>query len=120
MDCKEELQEEMKTNHQFLWELYVEKAHTIRRRLLKATNSELCILIKIVYCIEQGYIPIKKVNFERLVQRRRMKPILGLKYKIKKLLRSPLEEKRKWATQLSSQYKYLLYSLFEKEKPKSK
>ncbi len=113
MDCKEELQEDMKEHHQFLWQLYTEKSHTVRRRIMKATNSELCVLIKLVYCIEQGYIPIKKKNFDKLLQRRRMKPILDLKYKIKKILRSPLPEKKKWATQLTSQYKYLLYSLFE-------
>ncbi len=116
MECKEELQQDMKENHEFLWHLYIDKAHTVRRRIMKASNLELCILIKIVYCIEQGYIPIKKKNFEKLLQRRRMKPILDLKYKIKKILRSPLEEKRKWATKIASQYKYLLYSLFEEEK----
>ncbi len=115
MDCKEELKQDMEENHQFLWQLFVEKSHTVRRRLLKATDAELCILIKIVYCIEQGYIPIKKKNFKKLIQKRRMKPILGLKYQIKKLLRSSIEEKKKWATQLSAQYKYLLYALFEKE-----
>ncbi len=115
MDCKEELKEDLKENHEFLWQLYTGKVHTVRRRLMRATNLELCILIKIVYCVEQGYIPIKKKNFEMLVQRRRMKPILDLKYKIKKVLRSSLLEKRKWATQLTSQYKYLLYSLFEEQ-----
>ncbi len=116
MECKEELQQDMKEHHEFLWQLYTSKTHTVRRRILQATNSELCILIKIVYCVEQGYIPIKKKNFEKIVQRRRMKPILDLKYKIKKILRSSLDEKRKWATKLTSQYKYLLYSLFEDDK----
>ncbi len=113
MECKEELQEDLKEHHEFLWHLYTTKPHTIRRRIMKASNLELCLLIKIIYCIEQGYIPIRKKNFEKIVQRRRMKPILELKYKIKKLLRSSLDEKRNWATKLTSQYKYLLYSLFE-------
>ncbi len=116
MNCKEELQEDMHTHHEFLWHLYTAKTHTVRRRIMKASNLELCILIKVIYCIEQGYIPIRKKNFQKLVQRRRMKPILDLKYKIKKLLRSSVAEKRKWATQLTSQYKYLLYFLFENEK----
>ncbi len=116
MDCKEELKEDLAEHHEFLWHLYTNKVHTVRRRLMKATNSELCILIKIVFCIEQGYIPIKKKNFEKLVKRRRMKPILDLKYKIKKILRSSLADKRKWATQLTSQYKYLLFALFEENK----
>ncbi len=119
MDCKEELREDMKMHHEFLWELYSSKTHTVRRRIMKATNLELCILIKIIYCIEQGYIPIRKQNFDKLVKRRRMKPILNLKYKIKKVLRSSVDEKRKWATQLTSQYKYLLYSLFEDENKKN-
>ncbi len=64
MDCKEELQEDMRENHEFLWLLYAEKPHTVRRRILKASNAELCTLIKIVYCVEQGYIPIKKRTFK--------------------------------------------------------
>ncbi len=60
MNCKEELKKDMQENHHFLWKMYTEKPHTIRRLLKKASNSEVCTLIKIVYCVEQGYIPIKK------------------------------------------------------------
>ncbi len=94
MNCKEELKSEMNENHEFLWKMYTEKPHSVRRRLAKANNSELCTLIKIVYCVEQGYIPIRKTNYNKLVSTRRMKPILELKYHIKKLLRKPLAEKK--------------------------
>ncbi len=68
MNCKEELKKAMEENHDFLWKLYTEKPHTIRRRLAKAKNEELCTLIKIVYCIEQGYIPIKKKITKNFLQ----------------------------------------------------
>ncbi len=113
MNCKEELKKEMHAKHKFLWILYTEKPHTIRRKLAKVSNRELCMLIKLVYCVEQGYIPIKKKNYHKLVLTRRMKPILDLKFHIKKLLRKTVDEKRKWAMQISSLYKYLLYSVFE-------
>ncbi len=113
MNCKEELKQDMKENHEFLWKIYIEKPHTIRRRLAKATNRELITLIKIVYCVEQGYIPIRKRNYIKLLKTRRMKPILNLKYHIKSLLRKPLAEKKQWAMKISSLYKFLLYSVFE-------
>ncbi len=113
MNCKEELQHEMKENHHFLWKLYVENPQTIRRNLAKASNNEMCTLIKIIYCVEQGYIPIKKKNYYKLVATRRMKPILELKYHVKNLLRKPLVEKQKWAMKIASLYKFLLYSIFE-------
>ena len=116
MTCKEVLRSDMQEHSDFLWHLFSEKkTHNIRRILLKARNSELCVLIKILYCIEEGHIPIKKTNYNLLLRSRRMKPILELKHKVKEVLRLPVGEKQKWALQFSSLYKYLLFSIFNKD-----
>ncbi len=105
----------IESNHEFLWNIYKGKPHTVKRILAKASNSQLCTLIKIIYALEEGLIPMKVRHYKNLLRSKRIKPILMLKYNVKSLLRSKLEEKRTWVYQYCSLYKSLLYPLFEPE-----
>ncbi len=115
MSSKENFQRMIQTHHEFLWKVYMQKPHTVKRILAKASNSQLCALIKIIYALEEGLIPMKVRHYKNLLRSKRIKPILLLKYNVKSLLRSKLEEKKKWVYQYCSLYKSLLYPLFESE-----
>ncbi len=115
MSSKEMFRELLKLHHEFLSKLFNEKPHTVKRILKKASNSQLCTLIKLLYALEEGLIPIKVRHYKSLLRSKRIKPILLLKYNVKSLLRSTVEEKRSWAFQFCSLYKSLLYPIFEQE-----
>ncbi len=112
-ESRAKLQEEMKKHHEFLWNVFSQKPYKVRKILKEATNSELQILIKILYCVEEGQIPIKEKHYQILKNSRRLNAIVRLKEKVNSVLRLSVSRKRKWATQFTSLYKYLLYHLFE-------
>ncbi len=115
MSSKDNFRRLIEIHHEFLWNLYNGKPHTVKRLLTKATNAQLCTLIKIIYALEEGLIPMKIRHYKNLLRSKRIKPILLLKYNVKQLLRSTLDEKKKWVYQYCSLYKSLLYPLFEQE-----
>ena len=115
MAAKEKFRKNILDHHQFLWKLYSEKPHTVKRILAKSSNSQLCVLLKVIYALEEGLIPMKIRHYKSVLRSKRLKPILLLKYNIKALLRSSVSDKQKWAFQFCSLYKSLLYPLFEKE-----
>ena len=94
MALKEALRQSILNNHEFLLKLYTEKPHTVKRILRKTSNSQLCILIKLIYALEEGLIPMKIRHYKTVIKSKRMKPILLLKYNVKSLLRSSLSEKK--------------------------
>ena len=112
---KENLRQSIVENHDFLLKVYRDKPHTVKRFLAKASNAELCILIKLLFALEEGLIPMKIRHYKILLRSKRMKPILMLKYDVKRMLRAPLAEKKTWLCQFCSLYKALLYPLFEDE-----
>ena len=115
MAAKENFRKNILNHHEFLWKIYNDKPHTVKRILAKASNSQLCVLIKIIHALEEGLIPMKIRHYKNVLRSKRLKPILLLKYNVKSLLRSSAKDKQKWAFQFCSLYKSLLYPLFEKE-----
>ncbi len=107
------LQEEMKKHHEFLWKLFSQRPYKVRKPLQEANDAELRTLIKILFCVEEGEIPIKEKHYQILKKSRRLKPIVQLKKKVNNILRLPVAAKQKWATKFTSLYKYLLFHLFD-------
>ncbi len=107
------LRKKLHHHHLFLYELYSNKSGPAnRRRLFKATDQEMKVLLRILLCLERGHIPIRSADYEQLIKSRRLNQLLALRKKFKKLLQSSPSEKRKWLTKLNSLYCYLLHPLF--------
>lgn len=103
----------MRLHHQFLYDLFKQtKTYKTKAIIKQATNNELKVLLKVLFCIERGHIPLKRKLFERIKVSRRLYVILGLRRIFRVLLKAPTREKRQWLTQLSSLYRYLLSPLF--------
>ena len=107
------LQREMKKHHLFLYKLYQGNSKKNRTLLHKATKSEIYVLLRVLYCISAGHIPISKQNFREITRRKKRVLLARLKSRsIYLRKRESLFNRKKYVLQYSSVYPYLLQPLF--------
>ncbi len=97
----------------FLYKIYsVNKSHTTRRNIQKATIGQLRTLARILFCIERGHIPIKSENYTKVVKSRRLNQLLKIRKKLPELLKAPIGFLKKYLCQFATLYPILLHPLF--------
>ncbi len=109
------LQRQMKANHLFLYKLYKGNSRKNRHLLNNATKHEIYVVLRVLYCISAGHIPISQANFTEIT--RRKKRILLAKLKGRSVYlrkKESLFNRKKYVLQYSSVYPYLFQSLFLK------
>lgn len=103
-------------NKAFLKKIFLTKnLKTLKSLILSSSVNEIDLLLNILFCITDGRIPIKKVNFEILKKKKKI-IILHKNFqspeKFRKLLSSQLKEKITILIKFLPVYSNLLYSLF--------
>ena len=103
----------------FLYDLYEKNSVWCRRRLQRASESELRTLIRFLVCLEQGHVDFRAKNYHALLRSKRLNKLVELRKKRKYYLKSSNAIKLKFLTQFSSLYRYLLEPLFYERKIKA-
>ncbi len=97
----------------FLAKLYKQKkGYANKRQIDKATTQERKVLLRTLFCICQGHIPIAKAHFHELVQSKRKPKLVAIGSDLKRLLKASEAEQKKCLKQFSSLYPLLLHPLF--------
>ena len=109
------LQRLMKKYHNFLFGLYKENRGWKNRIILSQTNH-VCVylVLRLLFCISVGHIPLRYRNFQVLIRSKRRKILASLKYSFRRLQHSPTLEKRRFILRFASLYHILFEPLFEK------
>ncbi len=109
----------MEKNASFLYLLYKEKnARRTRLKLLKAERMQVWLVLRILFCISVGHIPIRKTHFLQVIRSKRRILLASLKFRFQKLRTSSIREKRKFVLEFASLFPILLYPLFNKTRRK--
>ena len=103
----------MEENHAFLYKLYTQKdGRKNRTTLRRAKEGEVFVVLRLLFCIAVGHIPLTKANYKKLVHSKRRNNLRSLKNRMRQLKRSSLEEQRKFILQFAALYPYLFYDIF--------
>ncbi len=101
--------------HKLLFRLYSHKTRQNRRDLQKTSGRQANTILRILFCIAVGHIPITKKNFDKLAKSKRRLLFRKLRFHIHPMLDSSLEKRKKFLYQLASLYPALFSPLFEEE-----
>ncbi len=98
--------------HVLLYRLFKHKERQNRSDIAEATNFQLNTLLRILFCISVGHIPVKKSSYLKLKRSKRRLILKKMRFRIKKMLVRPLSEKRRFLSNFVSLYPDLLLPLF--------
>ncbi len=111
------LQRQMKKQHAFLYKLFKEKSGRKNRATLqKANHNQVWVVLRVLFCISAGHIPLKFKNFQKLITSKRRNTLRSLKNRMRYLRSESTEKKKKFILQFASLFPYLFYDLFIDEK----
>ncbi len=106
------LRRQMKSEHSFLYKLYEEKnGRRNRANLRKASPLQVWIVLRLLFCIAVGHIPISAKNYRRLVQSKRKNSLRSLKNRMKYFRKG--KNKTEQRRQFILQFAVLYHNLFE-------
>ena len=108
------LRKQMISEKPFLHALYTDEAKTRASRLNVASKKQIKILVKVLHCLSCGEIPIKKAQFEKIVQARKMSTLTKIHEKgnLKELLSKPFADQVRFVKKFLSLYPSLLHPIF--------
>ncbi len=96
----------------FFFDLYEKSAVWCKRRLKRASVSELRTLIRFLVCLEKGHVEIRAKNYTALLKSRRINKLINLRKKKAYYLKCSRDEKVQYLSQFGALYRYLLEPLF--------
>ena len=99
--------------HRFLFRLHQHKTRQNRRDIESSTGRQINTLLRVLFCISVGHIPLSKKHFEKLARSKRRILFRKLRFHLHKILDSSLSERKRFLAQLASLYPYLLHPLFQ-------
>ncbi len=103
----------MQKHHAFLYRLYNGNGRKNRHALASATKQQVHVLLRVLYCLSAGHIPISRENFQQIIRRKKRLLLARLKGKSIILRRKePFLVRRKYVLQYSSVYPFLLEPIF--------
>ncbi len=103
----------MEKHHNFLYQLYSNKTGRQNRTLLKkASGSKVRLVLRLLFCISVGHIPLTQKNYDRLIQSRRRNNLGQLRNRMRRLKNGPIYEQRKFILQFAVLYPNLFYDIF--------
>ncbi len=110
------LQRLMKEEHDFLYKLFCEKSGRKNRKTLnRASAKQVWLVLRLLFCIAVGHIPLSATNFRRLEQSKRKNSLRSLKNRMESFrvggIRST-SERRKFILQFAVLYHYLFHDIF--------
>ncbi len=109
------LQKFMKKHHSFLYSLYQEKRGWKNRvTLSKATESQIYLILRLLFCLSAGHIPIRFSHFQALIKSKRRPTLALLKYRFHHLRKGSKTQIRQYVLKFASLYNALFSPLFKK------
>ncbi len=107
----------MEKEHNFLYKLYTEKSGRKNRKTLQnATKTQVWVVLRLLFCIAAGHIPLTLPNYRRLVQSRRRNTLRSLKNRMRSLRgRKKVSERRAFVKQFAVLYHFLFHDIFMTE-----
>ncbi len=107
------LQKQMRKYHSFLYGLFLEKRGWKNRISLKKTNNAVIFLVlRLLFCISVGHIPMRYKTFQQIVKSKKRQLLGSLKFTFRKLRQASSQEKRTFVLKFSSIYHVLFEPLF--------
>ncbi len=109
------LQKLMRKHHLFLFKLYRQKSGRKNRQVLqKARKQQVWLVLRLLFCISAGHIPLSRANYERLVKSKRRNNLRSLKNQMRYLKKATVERQKNFILQFSALYHYLFHDIFVK------
>ena len=110
----------MLSEHKFLYKLFQEKKPRLARSKLKqASSKQIWLVLRLLFCIAVGHIPITRKNYQRLVRSKRKNILSHLKYRMQFFRkRGKTQARREFLYQFSSLFPYLFHDIFVPTKKK--
>ncbi len=113
MSSHPSLQRLMQKEHNFLFRLYRQKkGRNNRTLLLKASPKQVWLVLRLLFCIAVGHIPISRKNYAKLVQSKRRNSLRSLKNRMSYLRKESVLQRRKFILQFASLFHYLFEDIF--------
>ena len=111
----------MHSEHSFLYRLYRHKEGRINRQALKrASSKQIWVVLRILFCISAGHIPLTYANYQKLVRSKRKNNLRSLKNRMHHFRRrGQTEARRLFLYQFSSLFPYLFHDIFVRGKKKT-
>ena len=114
---KEVVRTQFLRDKEFLRNLYESNGNValVKEKLNYASDAELNTLLKFLHFLSKGDIRIKKLNFDAIIQSRKLlliKRTVEKPKSIKQILTAERQAKIKFLRQLGAIYHNLLYALF--------
>ncbi len=98
----------------FLYKLFTEhRGWQNRKTLMKAISSEIHLVLRILFCISVGHIPIRRQHFSKLIKSKKRLLLADLRKRFRTLQHAHVKEKREFVTKFSSLYPSLFEPLFK-------
>ena len=98
--------------HILLYRLFRHKERQNRSDIAEATGQQLNTLLRILFCVSVGHIPMKKAAYIKLRKSKRKLLLTKMRFRLKKFLKQTLSQKRKLLSNFVSLYPSLLSPLF--------
>lgn len=117
-DKKLRLREGMIKEKLFLKNLYLGNPLSNKTTLSFSTEFQLNVLIRILYNIVVGNIPLKKIHYERLIKSKKRRVLherLSKFVRLKELIKSDREVKIKFLNNFLSLFSSLLFLVFNEK-----
>ncbi len=111
------LRRQMEREHHFLYNLYQEEdGRRNRATLRKASPLQVWIVLRLLFCIAVGHIPITEKNYRRLIQSKRRNSLRSLKNRMRffRKGRGKTELRRQFILQFAVLYHNLFEDIFVK------
>ncbi len=105
------------TTHQLLFRLHRHKTRQNRRDIQNGTSRQINTLLRILFCLAVGHIPLHKNHFDLLAKSKRRLLLRKIRFNLHSILDSGLEERKNLLLQFASLYPALLWPLFNTSKP---
>ncbi len=103
--------------HQFLYRLQRHKTRQNRRDIQKSTSKQVNTVLRVLFCVSVGHIPLHKKHFEVLARSKRRQLLRKLRFRLHDILESSIERRKNFLSQFASLYPSLLWPLFHLSKP---
>ncbi len=103
--------------HKLLFRLFRHKTRQNRRDIQNSTSRETNTVLRILFCISVGHIPLHKKHYDLVAKSKRRLLLRKIRFNLHSILESPVHERKTVLLQFASLYPSLLWPLFHTSKP---
>ncbi len=116
------LRELMLAEHKFLYKLYKQKKGRNNRTTLKrASDKQIWLVLRVLFCIAAGHIPITYKNYQQLIRSKRRHTLASLKRQMEVFRKAgQKEQRRRFVLQFASVFPNLFHDIFVAPKKNKK